>query len=214
MISAFSVSGFRNLNAEDLKFTRFNLLIGPNNSGKSNFIEALFSFPILLNSGGIGSRLHRLLSRLRWDEQLTRGWQEAREVTLHWRLSESPEVTSENELRYTLTYGVGTRESIPKGFQIRRESLYDGRGDPEEKEEFPLKVECHTEEVGKDTAHFSFQSVVDRGLSIPGITANDTIFNQMPRLLEEPRFYEQDHQVRFQEAISFLQKISRSTQYD
>ena len=41
MIRRFTCSNFRNIEVEDLAFGRINLLIGPNNAGKSNFIRAL-----------------------------------------------------------------------------------------------------------------------------------------------------------------------------
>ena len=41
MIKTFSCANFRNVKVNDLKFGRINLLIGPNNSGKTNLIRAL-----------------------------------------------------------------------------------------------------------------------------------------------------------------------------
>ena len=38
MIKKFTCKNFRNIDAEDLRFERINILIGHNNSGKSNFI--------------------------------------------------------------------------------------------------------------------------------------------------------------------------------
>ena len=40
MIKKFSCHNFRNINASNLEFAKINILIGPNNSGKSNFIKA------------------------------------------------------------------------------------------------------------------------------------------------------------------------------
>lgn len=39
MIKKFSCSNFRNINASDLEFAKINILIGPNNSGKSNGVS-------------------------------------------------------------------------------------------------------------------------------------------------------------------------------
>ncbi len=41
MIRSFSCTNFRNVNVSELRFSRINILIGPNNSGKTNFIRAL-----------------------------------------------------------------------------------------------------------------------------------------------------------------------------
>ena len=51
MINKFSCHNFRNIQAEDLEFEKINILIGPNNSGKSNFIKALTFFSEMLRTG-------------------------------------------------------------------------------------------------------------------------------------------------------------------
>lgn len=48
MIKRFTCRNFRNINAENLEFAKINILIGPNNSGKSNFIKALTFFSEML----------------------------------------------------------------------------------------------------------------------------------------------------------------------
>lgn len=48
MINKFSCKNFRNINAENLEFEKINILIGPNNSGKSNFIKALTFYSEML----------------------------------------------------------------------------------------------------------------------------------------------------------------------
>ena len=42
MIKSFSCSNFRNVNVKNLRFSKINILIGPNNSGKTNFIKARY----------------------------------------------------------------------------------------------------------------------------------------------------------------------------
>lgn len=41
MIKKFACENFRNISKAELDFARINILIGPNNAGKSNFIRAL-----------------------------------------------------------------------------------------------------------------------------------------------------------------------------
>lgn len=41
MIRSFRCANFRNISCKDLEFERINIMIGPNNAGKSNFIRAL-----------------------------------------------------------------------------------------------------------------------------------------------------------------------------
>lgn len=50
--------------APHLKLSKFNLLIGPNNSGKSRFLRAIFSSPLDKISLGLGSELRNLLENL------------------------------------------------------------------------------------------------------------------------------------------------------
>ena len=52
MIRRFTCSNFRNIEVEDLAFGRINLLIGPNNAGKSNFIRALSFSANMVNHAG------------------------------------------------------------------------------------------------------------------------------------------------------------------
>lgn len=44
MINRFSCHNFRNINADNLEFEKINILIGPNNSGKTNLLKQLHSF--------------------------------------------------------------------------------------------------------------------------------------------------------------------------
>jgi AAA15 family ATPase/GTPase len=41
MIESFSVERYRNLNLKNVRFQDVNVIIGPNNSGKSNLIDAI-----------------------------------------------------------------------------------------------------------------------------------------------------------------------------
>lgn len=52
MIKRFTCSNFRNIKVRDLSFGRINILLGPNNAGKSNFIRALSFTANMLNQGG------------------------------------------------------------------------------------------------------------------------------------------------------------------
>lgn len=50
MIKSFEALNFRNVACNNLNFARINILIGPNNSGKSNFIKALSFAANMVNS--------------------------------------------------------------------------------------------------------------------------------------------------------------------
>lgn len=51
MIKKFSVKNFRNVNIQNIEFDKINILIGPNNSGKTNFIKALSFFANMIIGG-------------------------------------------------------------------------------------------------------------------------------------------------------------------
>lgn len=66
MLNSFSCHNFRNIEADDLKFGRINLLIGPNNSGKSNFIKALTFISEMLkcaDEGGLNTAFLNAVKR-------------------------------------------------------------------------------------------------------------------------------------------------------
>ena len=48
MLKSFAVNNYRNLNIENLDFKQINILVGPNNSGKSNLINAISFFSDLI----------------------------------------------------------------------------------------------------------------------------------------------------------------------
>lgn len=55
MINKFSCHNFRNIFTDDLEFEKINILIGPNNSGKSNFIKAITFFSEMLKNSREGN---------------------------------------------------------------------------------------------------------------------------------------------------------------
>ena len=73
MISKFSCHNFRNINADNLEFEKINILIGPNNSGKSNFIKAITFFSEMLKNAGEGnlkSAFLNAIARNGWEHSL------------------------------------------------------------------------------------------------------------------------------------------------
>lgn len=55
MINKFSCHNFRNINTDNLEFEKINILIGPNNSGKTNFIKAITFFSEMLQNSREGN---------------------------------------------------------------------------------------------------------------------------------------------------------------
>lgn len=106
MIKYFSCTNFRNIRIDDLKFGRINLLIGPNNSGKTNLIRALSFSANMVNSTtknnptGFLSEVQRNGS----SAMLCRG-SEASSISLRWRIA-----LKNHEVDYSLAFKAGKDE--------------------------------------------------------------------------------------------------------
>lgn len=89
MINKFSCRNFRNIKVNDLKFEKINILIGPNNSGKSNFIKAISFFPEMLkntNKGNLKSSFLNAVARNGWDHSLYKYAKEREPIEFSWNI--------------------------------------------------------------------------------------------------------------------------------
>jgi len=89
MIKKFSVKNFRNVNVKDIEFNRINILIGPNNSGKTNFIKALTFFANMIIGGkdnSFNSSFLGEVDRNGWDKMLNKNLQGSREIEFKWNI--------------------------------------------------------------------------------------------------------------------------------
>lgn len=87
MISRFSCHNFRNIQADNLEFEKINILIGPNNSGKSNFIKAITFFSEMLKNAGEGSLRSAFLNavaRNGWDHSLDKHADDNTPIDFSW----------------------------------------------------------------------------------------------------------------------------------
>lgn len=87
MINRFSCHNFRNIHADDLEFEKINILIGPNNSGKSNFIKAITFFSEMLKNAGEGnlkSAFLNAVARNGWDHSLSKHADENTPIDFAW----------------------------------------------------------------------------------------------------------------------------------
>lgn len=105
MIKKFSCHNFRNINVDQLEFDRINLLVGPNNSGKSNFIKALTFFSEMMNRAGEGNQTSAFLNaaaRNGWEHMLCKhaGENEAIEFDWVYDINEKP-------FHYRFSFGAG-----------------------------------------------------------------------------------------------------------
>lgn len=49
-IDEIKIKGYKNIESAELKLGNFNVIIGPNNSGKSNFIQSISFINYIINS--------------------------------------------------------------------------------------------------------------------------------------------------------------------
>lgn len=105
MINKFSCHNFRNINADHLEFEKINILIGPNNSGKTNFIKAITFFSEMLKNaeeGNLKSAFLNAVARNGWDHALYKHAEENAPIDFTWEICLNGE-----PVRYRFSYGVG-----------------------------------------------------------------------------------------------------------
>ncbi len=89
MIQNFSCKNFRNIAADNLSFEKINILIGPNNSGKTNFIRALTFLSEMLaraDEGNLKSSFLNAIARNGWEHMLNKSAADDREIRFSWKL--------------------------------------------------------------------------------------------------------------------------------
>lgn len=110
MINKFSCHNFRNINTNDLEFEKINILIGSNNSGKSNFIRAITFFSEMLKNAGDGnlkSAFLNAVARNGWYHSLNKHAEYNAPIDFSWEICLNGE-----PVRYQFSYGVG--DSVEK----------------------------------------------------------------------------------------------------
>ena len=105
MINRFSCNNFRNIQSDDLKFEKINILIGPNNSGKSNFIKSLTFFSEMLKNvddGNLKSAFLNAVARNGWEHVLYKHAEDKESIDFSWDIDLNGE-----PVRYKFSFGVG-----------------------------------------------------------------------------------------------------------
>ena len=90
MIQNFSCKNFRNIAADNLLFEKINILIGPNNSGKTNFIRALTFLAEMLDradEGTLKSSFLNAVARNGWEHMLNKSAKNDKEIRFTWKLN-------------------------------------------------------------------------------------------------------------------------------
>ena len=122
MIKNFSCKDFRNVNVDGLEFSRINVLIGPNNSGKTNFIRALsFCADMVNNSEKLigNSSFQTLVCRYGMEDIYNKFATDSRqEITMQWKIN----LDNKKKVNYKFSFHTGSQL---QDFFITMEKLDD-----------------------------------------------------------------------------------------
>ncbi len=148
MIKKFSCHNFRNINASNLEFAKINLLIGSNNSGKSNFIKALTFFSEMLKNseeGNLKSAFLNAISRNGWEHMRNNTVNELSPIEFSWELD-----FNQSPVRFQFAFSVGNK---PEQCQILLEELNAVNTLSKRYDDGFNYFRCHDLKLG--TGHFS-----------------------------------------------------------
>ena len=198
MIRSFTCSNFRNVNVNNLKFSRINILIGPNNSGKTNFIKALSFCADMLNCSGklIGdSAFQTMVSKSGMGDIYNKyAEDDTHSINLRWNLA----LDEHKNVSYQFRFHTG---SEMKDFFITRESLDDSYKISNKKKRFNYFT-CN-EKPGEGY----ISKAVERGETNERISfeipKNDTVLRQFDKIrLNNKRIYEESER-----QVGLIQKL-------
>lgn len=105
MIKKFSCHNFRNIRTDGLEFEKINILIGPNNSGKSNFIKSITFFSEMLKNvdrGNLKSAFLNAVARNGWEHSLCKHAEATDVIDFSWDID-----LGGVPVRYRFSFGVG-----------------------------------------------------------------------------------------------------------
>lgn len=177
MIKSFECHNFRNISCTNLNFERINILIGPNNAGKSNFIRALSFVANMVNGAkdeptGFFSEL----KRNGWDSVANRRVGDSK-FQCKWEF----ELTKGQPVVYKLSAHVGqAREDN----YITEESL-DSAATRAGAERPYNYFKCHSKKIGKGSFSTAGMSSVPNSRLRADVNEHESVLLQMDNLFFE-----------------------------
>lgn len=215
MLRAFLPVGYRNLRTDAKNLVglgRINLLVGPNNSGKSNYIRALgFLRDMLLCDGGSTSFLQTVEKHGRAEVvNRTHGSKtRTRRLAFQWLLQSVRQPSqvesilkvqpSPRDLLYALSYVVGDSADFPMGFHVEIEELLEFAHAPIiDRRWSSARGKLLARRGGRRADQCEFGLVTHGKEPKPKLTptlvvdvdTNETILKQSAKLLKDKQFYE------------------------
>ena len=186
MIRSFSCTNFRNVNVSDLNFSRINILIGPNNSGKTNFIKALSFCADMMNCSGslIGDSAFQTMISKRGMGDIFNKYSKDSPKSIHmkWNI----DLAGAEKVSYMLQFHTGNEM---KDFFILKEKLDDCCENGNETIPFNYFT-CHEKQGQGYISQTINPGEADKRISFD-IPRNDTVLRQFDRIrLENKEIYE------------------------
>lgn len=186
VLKSFSAKSYRNLNIDKIRFNRdINLFIGPNNSGKSNLIDAISFSSQIINSNKRESEsaFYDELNRRNWGDLMNRKLAKPGKIKMNWVLETSS--SGYPDLFYGLEFMAGDNQ---QNFYITDENLRYTKAANNQARPFEF-FRCHNEQLGK--GKFSVRTREKKGSArIIDLEVNpkESVFRQMNRLLDDEIF--------------------------
>ncbi len=179
MIKKFRCGNFRNISCNGLEFGRINILIGPNNAGKSNFIKALsFAANMVNNPKDEKTGFLSELKRNGWNSVVDRRTDDS-SFNFMWQF----ELHENYPVDYTLRANVGP---LRGNNYIMEESLNGSDASKGNIKPYNF-FECHTQEIG--TGYFStagLDNTKNRRIRTT-VSPYESVFLQMDNLFFETK---------------------------
>lgn len=198
MIEKFSCRNFKNVNIRDLSFNRINILIGPNNSGKTNFIRALsFCADMVNNSERLigNSSFQTLVCRYGMGDIFNKySSDERQEISLGWRIA----LDGKRDVDYKFCFHTGKQL---QDFFITKERL-DNSKKPQNKKN-PFNYFTCQERAGEGYISRAVNTGENNGRINFKIPYNDTVLKQFDQIRLENReiYAESKKQVGMMQAL-------------
>lgn len=209
MIEKFSCKNFRNINVSGLEMRRINILVGPNNSGKTNFIRAIsFLSDMLLKKdiGGLKSAFLNAVKRNGWEHLRNNQADASETVDFSWDL-----IVGDESLDYKFSFLVGKKI---EDCQITLEEMNNRSQNPYRYPKPFNYFRCHNERIGQGRVSTAVN--VGRKNKRKGfqINSQETIMSQYHNiLLQEKAIYASDTaRVEIADLLSRIQKYFEGNQ--
>lgn len=199
MIKKFSCKNFRNVNINSIEFERINILIGPNNSGKTNFIKAISFFANMMMAGRDNEHKSAFLNEVAkngWGSLLNKD-AHSKQVEFSWLIELADEL-----MKFDFSFNTGlSRED----FFITKESL-DSADKPSYQQKPFNYFSCHEEGAGTGRISTATKKGQPNQRKQVKISSADSILMQFRDVLLENKTLYNDVLVR-QSTAPILEKM-------